>query len=123
VLADPDARISACRRLLEDPSARINAPEVYNTREVAKVRKGDLDSAVKDFTSAVDLNPNYVGAIKNRGIARHMQGDYNTAIADFNRAPPPRSQVTRSLQRERGAARQKSHFARRRLALRSVARP
>jgi tetratricopeptide (TPR) repeat protein len=84
--ADPDAGIPACTRLIEHPSAGTNVPAVYNNRGVAKVRKGDLDSAVKDFTSALDRNPAYADAFKNRGIARQMQGGYDAAIADFNRA-------------------------------------
>ncbi len=84
--ADPDAGIPACTRLLDHPSKGTNVPAAYNNRGVARVRRGDLDDAVKDFTSALDRNPNYADAFKNRGIARHMQGDYDGAIADFNRA-------------------------------------
>jgi tetratricopeptide (TPR) repeat protein len=83
---DPDAGIPACTRLLDHPNKGTNVPAVYNQRAVAKVRKGDLDDAVKDFTSALDRNPNYADAFKNRGIARQMQGDYDAAVADFNRA-------------------------------------
>jgi tetratricopeptide (TPR) repeat protein len=84
--ADPDAGIPACTRLLDHPSKGTNVPAVYNQRAVAKVRKGDLDGAVKDVTSALDRNPNYADAYKNRGIARHIRGAYDGAIADFNRA-------------------------------------
>jgi len=84
--ADPDAGIPACTRVLDHPSKGTNVPAAYNNRGVAKVRKGDLDDAIKDFTSALDRNPNYADAFKNRGIARHMMGDYDAAIADFNRA-------------------------------------
>jgi len=83
--ADPDAGIPACTRLLDHPNIGTNVPAVYNQRGVAKVRKGDLDDAVKDFTSALDRNPNYADAFKNRGIARQMQDAYDAAIADFNR--------------------------------------
>jgi hypothetical protein len=68
--ADPDAGIPACTRLLDHPSTGTKFPAVYNQRGVAKVRKGDLDDAAKDFTSALDRNPNYADAFKNRGIAR-----------------------------------------------------
>src|ERR1700730_982530 len=51
--ADPDAGIPACTRLLDHPSRGTNVPAVYNQRAVAKVRKGDLDGAVKDVTSAL----------------------------------------------------------------------
>jgi tetratricopeptide (TPR) repeat protein len=85
-LADPDARIPACTRILEHPSGGINIAEVYSHRGTAKVRKGYLDDAVADFTSALNQSPEFVDALKNRGIARHKQGDYPSAIADFNRA-------------------------------------
>jgi tetratricopeptide (TPR) repeat protein len=84
--ADPDVRIPACTRLLDHPSEGINLADVYNHRGAAKVRKGDLDDAIADFTSALNQNPKSVDAFKNRGIAHHMQGNYNAAIADFNRA-------------------------------------
>jgi len=84
--ADPVAGIPACTRLLEHPGEGTNVPAVYNNRGVAKVHEGDFDSAVKDFTSALDRNPGYADAFKNRGIARQKQGDYDAAIADFNRA-------------------------------------
>jgi tetratricopeptide (TPR) repeat protein len=85
-LADPDARIPACTRLLAHPSGGINLAEIYNHRGVAKVRKGDLEDAIADFTNALNENPKSVDAWKNRGIAGHMQGKYDAAIADFNRA-------------------------------------
>ncbi len=85
-LADPDAGIPACTRLLDHPGEGTNVPAYYNNRGVAKVRKGDLDSAIQDFNSALDRNPRYADAFKNRGIARQMQSDYDGAIADFTRA-------------------------------------
>lgn len=46
--ADPDARIPACTRLLEDSGGGINLAEVYNHRGAAKVRKGYLDAIRSD---------------------------------------------------------------------------
>src|ERR1700730_7764849 len=85
-LADPDAGIPACTRLLEHPSSGTKVFSLYNNRGLAKVRKGNLDDAIADFTSALNKNPKFVGALKNRGIARHMQGNYDAAIVDFNLA-------------------------------------
>ncbi len=84
--ADPDAGIPACTRLLDHPSREADVPVLYNSRGVAKVVKGDYDSAVEDFTRALDRRPRYVDAFKNRGRARQEQGDYDKAIADFNQA-------------------------------------
>jgi tetratricopeptide (TPR) repeat protein len=85
-LADPDAGIPACTRLIDRNGKGENIPGFYNNRGVGKVRKGDLESAVKDFTSALDRKPNFVDALKNRGIAFHLLGKYDDAIADFNQA-------------------------------------
>ena len=85
--ADPDAGIPACTRLLEHPSAETKVPAVYNQRGVAKVRGGyNLDDAIADFTSALNKNPKFVDAWKNRGLARKMQDNYKGAFDDFNQA-------------------------------------
>jgi hypothetical protein len=60
--ADPEAGIPACTRLLEHPSAETKIPAVYNNRGVAKVRKGNLDDAIADFTSAIDHDSRFVAA-------------------------------------------------------------
>src|SRR6516165_4612650 len=74
-LADPDAGIAACTRLLEHRSTGTKVFAAYNNRGVAKVRKGKLDEAIEDFTSALSQNPKFVDALKNRGIAYHMEGN------------------------------------------------
>ena len=76
-LSDPDAGIPACTRLIDAAKDATNTPGFYNNRGVAKVRKGDLDSAIKDFSSALDRNPGSVDAFKNRGLARQLGGDYD----------------------------------------------
>lgn len=85
-LRDPVASIPACTRLLEHDGNTANAPGHLNNRGVAKIASGDIESAIKDFTSALDRKPNFVDAFRNRGLAYHMEGDYDAAIADFKRA-------------------------------------
>jgi tetratricopeptide (TPR) repeat protein len=85
-LADPDAGIPACTSLIERDRDGPNSPGYFNNRGVAKVAKGDLDSAIKDFTSALDRKPNLVDALRNRGFAHHLKAEFDAAIADFNRA-------------------------------------
>ena len=48
--------------------------------------KGYLDDAIADFTSALNRNPKFVDAFKNRGLAYKMQGASDKAIEDFNQA-------------------------------------
>ena len=46
----------------------------------------DLDDAIADFTSALNRNPKFVDAFKNRGLAYKMQGASDKAIDDFHQA-------------------------------------
>jgi uncharacterized caspase-like protein len=85
-LRAPDAGIPACTRLIEADRDGRESVGYLNNRGVAKIAKGDLESAIKDFTSALDRKPNFVDGFRNRGLAYHMQGDYDSAIADFKRA-------------------------------------
>ena len=48
--------------------------------------QGNYAGAIADYDSVVSINPDYVGAYNNRGIAKGAQGDYVGAIADVNRA-------------------------------------
>jgi tetratricopeptide (TPR) repeat protein len=87
--ADPDARIAACTRVLGQLGGGVNLAEVYNHRGAAKVHKGDpnnLIGAIADFTSALNENPRFAGALKNRGLAYKLKGQFTAAIADFTMA-------------------------------------
>jgi tetratricopeptide (TPR) repeat protein len=84
--ADPDAAISACTRLLRQSGDASLAAELYYHRGRAKERKGDIDSAVKDFDATLNENPKHIDALKFRGIDHKSLGLYNDAIKDFTRA-------------------------------------
>jgi tetratricopeptide (TPR) repeat protein len=43
-------------------------------------------SAIKNFSTAIELAPNYVSAMYHRGLVYHELGDLNRAMADFDRA-------------------------------------
>ena len=56
-----------------------------------KVRNGDFDGAIADFTEAIKIDkvfPEYVqaGPYLNRGLALEKKGDLDAALVDFNKA-------------------------------------
>jgi len=60
----------------------ISAKE-YVARGDAYYDNGDLDLAIADYTEAIRLDPNDVGAYFNRGLAYADSGDFDPAIADI----------------------------------------
>jgi tetratricopeptide (TPR) repeat protein len=48
--------------------------------------KGDSDRAIADYSAAIRLNPKYIQALINRGVAYWMKGDSDRAIADYSAA-------------------------------------
>ena len=48
--------------------------------------KGEYDSAIVDYTKAIELNPDYAEAYNNRGVAYHLKKEYDSAIIDFSKA-------------------------------------
>ena len=62
-----------------------NNASTYNNRGVTYVEKGNLDHAIEDFNTAIDLKPNYA-AYNNRGSAYDKKGDFNRAIKDYTKA-------------------------------------
>ncbi|MBC7890891.1 MAG: tetratricopeptide repeat protein [Sphingobacteriaceae bacterium] len=59
---------------------------VRQSRGTAKSLLKDYESAVEDFTKAIQFNPKAKKAYLNRGIARKKLADYKTAQADFDAA-------------------------------------
>ena len=58
----------------------------YNNLGVAKYDLGDYRGAIKDYTKAIDLNPDYATAYNNRGVAKSSLGDKEGAIKDYDKA-------------------------------------
>jgi tetratricopeptide (TPR) repeat protein len=58
----------------------------YHTRGFASLSRGQYDSAVADFSKAIEQNPNFMVAHYNRGFAYFDLGKYDLAIADFTKA-------------------------------------
>jgi tetratricopeptide (TPR) repeat protein len=60
--------------------------ETYTNRGIAYFDKGDYDAAIKEYTQAITLNPEYAVAYYNRGIAYADKGDDDAAIKDYTQA-------------------------------------
>ena len=55
-------------------------------RGLSAMDKGDFDKAIKDFTTAIELKPDFFVAYNNRGNAYSRKGDFDKAIQDFTTA-------------------------------------
>ena len=69
-----------------DPEDTSVVAQAYYNRGVAYGQRDDYECAIADYTHAIQLNPNYVGAYNNRGIAYRQRGDYERAIVDCTQA-------------------------------------
>ena len=50
------------------------------------MRKGDVDGALADYSTGVELNPRAFLGFYNRAFARKQKGDFDGALADLNKA-------------------------------------
>ncbi|MEA3470243.1 MAG: tetratricopeptide repeat protein [Thermodesulfobacteriota bacterium] len=67
-------------------SENSNLVTAYYNRGLAYLKKGSYESAIRDFTKVVQLNPNDGRAYYNRGNALALINFYERAIADYSRA-------------------------------------
>lgn len=61
------------------------AKEYYN-RGLAHRKEGKTDLAIADYSTAIQLDPKYVGAYYDRGLAYYIQRKIDLAIADYSEA-------------------------------------
>ena len=55
-------------------------------RSLSAMDKGNFDKAIKDFTTAIEIKPDFFGAYNNRGVAYGEKRDFDTAIQDLTTA-------------------------------------
>ena len=55
-------------------------------RGLSAMDKGDFDKAIRDFTTAIELKPDFFGAYNNRGVAYFEKRDFDTAIQNYDNA-------------------------------------
>ncbi len=79
----PQQRIEGCSALIQ------RAPKdatVYHNRAVAHGLAGDIDSAIADYSKAIEIEPSNASAYDNRGRAYAMKGDHARAAEDQTKA-------------------------------------
>ena len=50
------------------------------------MKHGDFQSAIKDYTNAIVINPTFAGAYNARGMANRKMKDFHAALQDYNTA-------------------------------------
>ena len=61
-------------------------PHAYNNRGNAFITSGQLDQALADYDTAIELNPRYVEAYYNRGVAYGQAGLFDKSIESFTKS-------------------------------------
>src|SRR5215472_8892530 len=85
-IKNSDEGIPACTRLLGPGHEGANVAAVYLQRGNAWYAKGDYDSAIADYTEAINRQPNFIDAYTNRGRAWFKRGNFDRANKDFSDA-------------------------------------
>ncbi len=72
---------------------------VVNLNNIGMVyaQKGDYDAAIRDYTKAIEIDPNNADTFSNRGAAYYTEKDYDTAIRDFDKAIELDSELARAF--------------------------
>jgi Flp pilus assembly protein TadD len=79
----PQQRIEGCSAIIKrDPTDAT----LYHNRAVAYGLAGDIDSAIADYTKAIEIEPSNASAYDNRGRAYAMKGEYARAAEDQTKA-------------------------------------
>jgi tetratricopeptide (TPR) repeat protein/predicted RNA-binding Zn-ribbon protein involved in translation (DUF1610 family) len=71
---------------LHETLADLQQAEMYNFQGEANLQKNLAKQAIRDFNNALEINPDYVDALVNRGSAYVLQSNYDAALKDFNHA-------------------------------------
>ena len=72
--------------ILNSDSAIAESAEFYNKRGNEKYDAEDYKGAIKDYTKAIKINPQYGDAYYNRGFAKENLKDFEGAISDYTEA-------------------------------------
>ena len=81
-LEDYDTAFEGIQTAL-DVAEATQTPQILALRAELYVRSGEIDLAIADYDSAVELDPEYAVAYYNRGILYDGLEDYDHALADY----------------------------------------
>ena len=82
----------------------------YNNRGIDYGERGEYDLAIKDFTKAIELKPDYAFAYNNRGAVYRSKGDHDLAIEDCNKAIRLKSDYAEAYSNRGAAYRNKGDY-------------
>jgi tetratricopeptide (TPR) repeat protein len=84
---DPDQRIRACTRVVEDTGETVrNRAIAINWRGVVRREQGNNDAAIADYEEAMRIDPAYAPPYNNRGNILRARGNLDRALADYTKA-------------------------------------
>jgi len=89
----PDEQISLYTICLRTAPYKTDRAGAYNNRGLAYIAKGDLDSALSDFTASIENDPSFAVAYMNRAKINVARRHFDLAEADLDKAvrlPPGR---------------------------------
>jgi tetratricopeptide (TPR) repeat protein len=66
--------------------AQQTAADYYKSACAKVITSGNYKGAIKDFTKAIELNPQYDSAYSRRGYCKHFLKQYKEAITDYTKA-------------------------------------
>jgi tetratricopeptide (TPR) repeat protein len=84
---DIDRRIEGCTALIERRDTTIaDLSSIFAMRALAYSLKGQYDSAVRDYDTAIDMRPDFAVALNNRAWAYFRWGKAGTGLPDVERS-------------------------------------
>ncbi|MGD0814201.1 MAG: aspartyl protease family protein [Verrucomicrobiota bacterium] len=66
-------------------NVRVNCDYLFVRSGIADCGGGKFDSAIADYTRALEINPKNYDAYANRALARQIQGDFPGALTDYDK--------------------------------------
>ncbi|MCH2313266.1 MAG: tetratricopeptide repeat protein [SAR202 cluster bacterium] len=78
-------------REINNPKQVLPTPENSHEKMLMEtghvhMKHGDFQSAIKDYTNAIIINPTFAGAYNARGMANRKMKDFHSALQDYNTA-------------------------------------